>query len=297
MNNHMAPAWMVSLHGGHSRAYCDHAKDDLETLIQTAIQRGCRVYGLTEHAPRIEAHRLYREEIAMGWTTETLDRLFSEYAAEAQRLSRQCADRIAILCGFEAEVVPEDRYAEIMQGYRQRLGFVYMVGSVHWVAGHIIDYRQEDFDAAVHACGGLERLAVRYYDTVAEMLRRLRPEVAAHLDLIRKCAPDESSINTPAVRRAAMAALEAVRETGAILDVNTAAYRTGKSHPYPAPWLVRAARDMGIPFCFGDDSHSAAHVADGIPRARDYLLEHGVRAIIALVPRADGLEKVEIPLV
>lgn len=296
MNNHTVPAWMVSLHGGHSRVYCDHAKDDLETLIQTAIQRGCRVYGLAEHAPRVEAHRLYREEVAMGWTVDTLDRLFTEYAAEARRLSREYADRITLLRGFEAEVVPEDRYVEVMRGYHERFGFDYMVGSVHWVAGHSIDYRQEDFDAAMRACGGLEPLAVRYYNTVAEMLWRLRPEIAAHLDLIRKCAPDESLLSTPAVRRAAMAALEAVRDTGAILDVNTAAYRNGKPHPYPAPWLVKAALEMGIPFCFGDDSHSAAQVADGIARAREYLLEQGVRAITVLIPCEGGLKKEQIAL-
>lgn len=296
MNTHISPPWMVSLHGGHSSAYCDHAEDTLETLIETAIARGCRVYGLAEHAPRVEAHRLYREEIAMGWTVETLDRLFAEYAAAARRLARQYADRISILCGFEAEVVPEDRYAAVMLAYRARLGFDYMVGSVHWVAGHIIDYRQEDFDAAVRACGGLEALAVRYYETVAEMLWRLRPEVAAHLDLIRKCAPDETLLSTPAVRRAAMAALEAVRDTGAILDVNTAPYRKGMDMPYPAPWLVKAAREMKIPVCFGDDSHSAAHVAEGIPRARDYLMAHGVQTITVLTPRSNGLEKTEIPL-
>jgi histidinol-phosphatase (PHP family) len=289
--------WKVSLHGGHSRQYCDHAADGLEDILDAAVAFGYHVFGVTEHAPRFEAHRLYDEERDMGWTIETVQALFEEYARRLDELLPRYADRITLLKGFEAEVIPEDRYTEVMLDLRRRLGFEYMVGSVHWVGGHIIDYRPSDYAAAVAACGGLEKMAIRYYETVAEMVRNLRPEVVGHLDVISCRAPSEAEVSTPPVRKAAHRALEVIRESGAILDVNTGGYRKGLAWPFPAPWLVTAAREMGIPFCFGDDSHRVAHVGAGIEEAREHLLGLGVESVTTLVRGvAGGLERRAVSL-
>jgi histidinol-phosphatase (PHP family) len=288
--------WNVSLHGGHSRAYCDHADSTLEELLDAAVARGMTVYGVTEHAPRVEAHRLYDEEIALGWDVATLDRMFSAYARTLEALQARYAGRLDVVRGFEAEVIPEDRYVDVMLGYREQYRFEYLVGSVHWVAGHIIDYRREHFEAALESCGGLEALAVRYYETVAEMARALRPEVLGHFDLIRKYAPDEASIATPSIRAAASAALDAIRDAGCILDINTAGYRRGFGRPYPAPWILEAVRERGIPCCFGDDSHSVAQVGAGIAEARQYLIDHGVDEVIVLRHVDGRLERGRVPL-
>jgi histidinol-phosphatase (PHP family) len=288
--------WRISLHGGHSGEFCDHAHDRLEEIIEAAIARGCPAYGVTEHAPRVEPHRLYDEEIALGWTVESLDALFTEYARTLKALQEKYAGLIEILCGFETEVVPEDRYVEVMNELRTRHGFEYIVASVHWVAGHIIDYKREHFDAAVAACGGLEALAIRYYDTVAEMVQGLRPEIVGHLDLVRKMAPAAAVVETPPIQAAAFRALDRIAECGAILDVNTAALRKGQPCPYPAPWLVRAALERGIPFCFGDDSHGVEQVAAGLPEARQYLLDLGVPQITVLSRAEGGLTRNTISL-
>ncbi len=290
------PVWNVSLHGGHSRAFCDHASSTLEEIVEAAIAAGCSLYGITEHAPRFQPGHLYDEERAMGWTVETLGRLFSEYAETVDRLQIRFADRITLLKGFEAEAVPEDAYADLMLGLRQRFNFQYMVGSVHWVAGHIIDYRKDHFDQAAAACGSIEALAVRYYETVAEMARRLRPEIAGHLDIICRYAPSEASVSTPRARDAAFQALDVLREHGCIIDINTGGYRKGFGRPFPAAWIIEAARDRGIPFCFGDDSHRVSEVCANIPGARQYLLKCGVEAITVLRPEGNTLTRTQVPL-
>ena len=281
--------WKVSLHGGHSRAYCDHADDTLEDLLATAAAAGCAIYGVAEHAPRVDASLLYREEIAAGWTVDTLLQMFDAYAERVTALAAQYRGAMTVLRGFESEVVPTDRYAEVMLGLRAQYGFDYLVGSVHHVGGRIIDYRKDEFDAAVAECGGLEGLAVRYYETYRDMILALRPEVAAHFDLVRRNAPDEASIATPRARAAAQEALAAVKQVGAILDINTAGYRKGLARPYPAPWVLAEARALGIPVCFGDDAHRVSEVLAGFDEARAYLLENGYDAITALVPGSNGL--------
>lgn len=279
--------WAVSLHGGHSGEYCDHGHGTLRETVEAAAARGYVVFGVTEHAPRVEPRFLFAEERARGWDVAKLERDFAEYAAAVRALADEYADRLTVLCGFEAEVVPADRYPALMRGYRNQYGFDYMVGSVHWVDEVIVDYTRESFEQAVTDQGTLERLAVRYYETVAEMVEALVPEVVGHLDLLRKYAQSPAELETPAVRRAALGALETIRDRGAVLDANTGGLRRGLGGPYPAPWLVRAAHALGIGFCFGDDSHAPDQVGAGLSETRQYLLEHGVDSIIALT-REDG---------
>ena len=283
--------WFVSLHGGHSGAYCDHAEDTLEGLVRRAIALGMPVYGLTEHAPRVAPEHIYTEERSMGWDPAHLLRLFADYAAEARRLQAAYAGGIEILVGFEAEVVPQPDYASVMLGLREQHQLDYIVGSVHWVDGIIIDYTRAEFDRAVSACGGREALALRYYETVAEMVEGLRPEVVGHLDLVRRHGGDDPAFETPAVRARAGAVLALMKEQGAILDINTAALRKGLSAPYPAPWLLEAARDRGVACCFGDDAHRVSEVGAGIAEARDYLLAHGITEVTVLAKGGGGIER------
>lgn len=281
--------WNVSLHGGHSSDFCDHGKSPLREMLEAAVARGMAVYGVAEHGPRVESRFLYPEEIELGWDVERLMRNFEAYAEATRRYADEFADRLTVLRAFEIEVVPQERYVALMRAIREQFDFDYVVGSVHYVDEFLFDYSRENFEKAVEMQGGLEPFAVKYYETLAEMVGAVRPEVAAHFDLIRKYAPASGGFDTPAVRRAAETALEAIRRHGCLLEVNTGGYRNGLAYPYPEPWVVEQARAMGIPFCFGDDSHAAEDVGADIPRARNYLLQCGIKEITILVREAGAI--------
>ncbi len=288
--------WKVSLHGGHSAAYCDHAESTLDEILDAAVACGYHTFGVAEHAPRNGEKYLYDEEIDRGWRVDTIQGLFGEYARALDKAVERYKGRLCVLKAFEAEVVPPDHYPEIMLAYKQDLNFDYMVGSVHYVGDIIIDYKPELFEHALEVHGGHENLAVSYYHTVTSMVTRLRPEVVGHFDIIRKAFSNDQDAHTPKIIAAACESLEAVRECHAILEVNTAGYRKGLGCPYPSPVYIRLARDMGIPVCFGDDSHAAHHVGTGIEAAREYLLTLGIVRITTLERGASGLNRKEVSL-
>jgi histidinol-phosphatase (PHP family) len=291
------PCWRTSLHGGHSGEFCDHAQGTLREMLEAAVAAGYRTFGVSEHAPRPEAF-LYEEERALGWNAEKLTADFHRYTHAINALAEAFAPQLMVLRGFEAEVVPQQTYVETMSALRTRQlengspAFDYMVGSVHYVHEIQIDGAPETYRAAIEACGGVTSFAKSYYAQVAEMVEALRPEVVGHLDLIRKNARaaglSPEALETPEIKAAAEMALEAVRAYGAILDLNTAGWRKGLDAPYPAPWLVQRAHAMGIPFCFGDDSHRPKEVGMGLEEARLYLLRNGVTHITTLERLEDG---------
>ncbi|MBI5092389.1 MAG: histidinol-phosphatase [Candidatus Hydrogenedentes bacterium] len=296
MHNHMRRPWKVSLHGGHSGEFCDHAKGTLREVIEAAIACGYHTFGVSEHAPRLGERYLYPTERDMGWDVAKIATDFDAYGRSIGVLAEEYADRITILRGFEIEVVPGDRYVEIMSNYRRQYEFEYIVGSVHYLHDISIDSSQEEYVSAMEIAGGLEALTIEYYEAVTSMIKALKPEVVGHLDLMRKNAGPHGPVDTPPIRRAALRALEAAREFGGILDLNTAGYRKGLGTPYPAPWLVREANRMGVPFCIGDDSHGPDDVGAGLDAARAYLLENGVNSVTVLTKEDGELVRKTVPL-
>lgn len=296
MHTREKPHWKASLHGGHSGAYCDHAEGTLRHVLEAAVAQGFHTYGVTEHAPRLDERFLYEEEKELGWDVAKLKAHFEAYARDLRDLSEEFDDRLTVLRGFEIEVVPASGYAQIMRAYRERFQFEYIVGSVHYVDEILIDGPKEDFQRAVDRQGGLEELVLKYYATVAQMVQHLQPEVVGHLDIVRKNAPSGQALETPRLRRAAEEALEVIRHHHCILDLNVNAYRKGLDNPYPAPWLLKAAHRMGIPFCFGDDSHGPEEVGAGLEDGRTYLLQNGVPSITILAREQNGLVPKTIPL-
>lgn len=288
--------WKVSLHGGHSGSYCDHAQGTLREVLEAAVAWGYDTFGLSEHAPRLGEDFLYDTERALGWDVAKIEADFERYAEDSKALAEEFAPELRVLRGFEIEVVPHDRYVEIMSGYRERHDFDYIVGSVHFIDGVLIDGPEEEFAKAVDMHGGLENLGVRYYETVAQMIRDLRPEVVGHLDLIRKNAPSNEAVETPRLRAAAEATLGVAKSFDCILDLNTAGYRKGLGTPYPAPWLLTRAHEMGLGFCFGDDSHGPQQVGAGLDDARHYLLDHGIDHITALTSQNGAIVPHRVPL-
>ncbi|MDW8052354.1 MAG: histidinol-phosphatase [Armatimonadota bacterium] len=292
--------WRISLHGGHSGEFCEHAEGSLREILEAACAAGYYVFGVAEHMPRVEPQFLYPREREIGWTVETLERNFERYANTVRQLAQEFADRLIVLCGFEIEVVPTDQYAVIVRHYRQQYGFDYIVGSVHFLHDAALDgYSERPFAEVLDALGSMEAVAVEYYQRVAEMAQAVRPEVIGHLDLVRLTATRlgmAEQVATPRVRQAVEQALEAIRAVDARVEVNTSALRKGLDQPYPADWIVQMGARMGVKFCIGDDSHRPAQVGFGLEVAREHLLRNGVREVHFLTREGNAIVPAVAPL-
>ncbi len=297
----MEANWKISLHGGHSGEFCEHAEGLLSEILESAVQVGYRVFGVAEHMPRVEEPHLYPDEIRKGWSVARLEENFVQYSEAVRHWARAFEGRLTVLCGFEIEVVPEDRYADLIATYRRQYAFDYVVGSVHFINGVAMDSTSlHAFRQMVQERGGLEQVTIDYYRKVAEMVQVVRPEVVAHLDLIRLAAHrlgDESSVCTPRVRKEVERTLEVIHEVGSLVEINTSGLRKGLPTPYPDRWIVQMGAQMGIRFCIGDDSHKPSQVGFGLEQARDYLLACGVERVHFLYPETPLSEdKVARPL-
>ncbi len=266
---------LVSVHGGHSGQFCNHASDTLEEVVRAYIDQGFAWVGITEHMPPAEARFMYKEERDAGLDPASLAGRFERYIREGRRLQKKYARQIELFIGFETEAYSGafDIVRELVEAHRPD----YILGSVHHVADIPFDYGRDAYREAVEACGGVEALYCRYFDLQYEMLRSLQPRVVAHFDLIR-LFDDDYALRwaVPEIAGRIRRNLELVRSLGLILEFNVAALRKGAREPYLAPPLLAQASELGISLVPGDDSHGVATVGRYVAEGTALLAEAGV---------------------
>lgn len=249
----------VSIHGGHSGSFCNHAEDSLEAIVAAYIAKGYTWVGLTEHMPPVSDDFLFPEEREAGLTADRMAARFGQYVHTARRLQQTHADDIDLLVAMEVETYPGS--VDLAKKLIETYDLDYVVGSIHHVDAITIDFNQAEYARAAAVAGGLRKLYCRYFDQQYEMLSELKPAAVGHFDLIRIFDQDyRERILKPEVWQRVVRNLEYIRDQGMILDINLRALFKGATDPYPCKPILRQIAEMGIKVAPGDDSHGAATV-------------------------------------
>ena len=263
---------LISLHGGHSGQFCQHAKNSLAEIAAAYAARGFAWAGLTEHMPPPEDRFCYPDEVKKGLTAEFLNQRFADYMTEARRLQKEYEGRLRLLVGFETETytgaIPHIQ--KLMETYRPD----YIVGSVHHTADINFDFSPSHYASAVKTVGGIRELYFAYFDEQLAMIEALRPLVVGHFDLVRIYDPKYSErLKSPEIKKKIDRNLSAIKDLGLILDFNVRALEKGASEPYLSYPILMKALALEIPVIPGDDSHGVDTVGKHIDTAINTLVE------------------------
>ncbi len=265
---------LVSIHGGHSGEFCNHAQDSLEDTIQAYIDRGFSWVGITEHVPPVSNDFLYPEEVEAKLTAKEMYARFAKYVAAGRNLQRKYAAQLEISVGFETETYAG--YQDFMPQLVKTFKPDYIVGSIHHIDNIPIDFSEGMYGQAVQHAGGLDSLYCRYFDQQLEMIKALRPQVVGHFDLVRKYDPDyRQRLQKPELFERVKRNLIRIKELNLILDFNVRALLKGANEPYPTKSILLEAKNLDIPVVPGDDSHSAGNAGLNIEKAIAILQDLG----------------------
>ena len=203
------------------------------------------------------------------------------YAAEIASLKRAYAGRLDIFTGLEIDFV-DPQSGE---------GMDYVIGCNHYAAvGERVcevDHTEARLLEGIRDCfdGDPMRMARGYYELEARYAREHKFDILAHFDLLTKFNEggrifDEES---RAYRDAALSALDAVAETGVIMEVNTGAISRGcRKTPYPALFLLKRMREKNVPVLLSSDAHRADWLATYFEEGEELLRSVGYREVMAL---------------
>jgi histidinol-phosphatase (PHP family) len=251
----MEKTHLVSVHGGHSGQFCNHASDTLEEIIQLYIEKQFSWVGITEHTPVIiEESLYYPDEKESSLTPRLILERFGDYMQECRRLQKKYQDTIHIFSAMEIETYTG--YEQFVPYLISRFQPDYIVGSVHFVDDIGFDYSPSFYEKAVQTVGDIDELYCRYFDQQYEMIRILEPSVVGHFDLIRIFDREyKSRLLKPQILKKIERNLELIRKLDLIMDLNLRPMYKGAEEPYISRSILKLARDLDIAVIPGDDSH------------------------------------------
>ncbi|MGE4520830.1 MAG: histidinol-phosphatase [Desulfobacteraceae bacterium] len=266
---------LLSLHGGHSRKFCNHASGDLEAMIIKYIELGFTHVGICEHIPPYADHLRYDDEKESGLSAEVIFSRFESYIAECGILKEKYRNHIKIFKGFETETY--SGYEKYIPALVRKFRPDYIVGSVHHINDLCFDSSPGAYSDTVESCGGIIDFYNQYFDLQYEMLLNIKPQVAGHFDLARIFDPDyENHIKESGIKKRISRNLQLIKDYGIIIDYNQRALLKNMKEPYPCREILEEAVDLGIRIVPGDDSHSEDDVGFKINEGMDFLINQGV---------------------
>ncbi len=235
--------------------------------MQAAIRLGMPAIGISDHSDT---------PCDQSYCMKTVQ--YPAYLAELSRLQEKYADQITILKGLELDLDSDMAITKELD---------YYIGSVHYL---IYDGRVYAIDHARDiqlACienefgGDIHAFEKAYFDAVVTNIRRCRPTIVGHFDVITKFGIiDEED---PVYRRLALDALEQVVKVTPVLEVNTGAIsRRCRDLPYPADFLLRALQDLGGDVILGADTHAADTIDCFFPQSVELIKKAGFKRLLTL---------------
>lgn len=266
----MSTANLISLHGGHSGQFCCHAEDMLEDIILSYIDKGFKSVGITEHAPPSGNHLRYPDEVDAGLSAKELETRFAQYMTTVRELQKKYSGQIRIYAGMETETCTG--FEAHTKKLIQKFGPDYIVGSVHHVNDICFDYSKEAYDGLAQSLGSVEALYLAYFDLQYEMIKKLKPFVVGHFDLVRIYDDAfEKHLVLPKVSEKIQRNLSLIQSLDLVMDFNLRPLAKGVDTPYPAPVILEQAKSLDIRMVPGDDSHSKAQAGNHVAWAVDHL--------------------------
>jgi histidinol-phosphatase (PHP family) len=232
----------IDLHNHTAR--CNHATGTLTQYIERAIELGIDMYGFSEHAPM---------DFDEGYRVPFAD--MNAYETDVREAKKKYADRIDLRLGYEVDWLPGHMDERVLHA-----DVDFLIGSVHFLdtwgfdnPEFIGEWKSRDVDAVWRD----------YFEAIEAMVRSGSFDIVGHLDLIKLFG----DLPTTDIRTLARPTLEAIRDSGMVLEVNTAGLRKPVAEIYPARPLLEEAFAMSIPITFGSDAHAPDQVGAGLSQA------------------------------
>lgn len=263
----------------HSHTRFDDGVQDPTDYLAAAIEKGLVAYGFSGHSP---------VPFPNVWAIR--DHEVKQYCAEVNALKDN--GKVQIYLGLEVDFIPGHMGPN--HPSVNSLGLDYTIGSVHFV-DRLLDGRPCEIDGAYKLFhdlyegtfkGDLRALIERYYELTRQMVAEDLPNVVGHIDKIKMQNRRATTWSEEAdwYREAVYQTLEAVKASGAIMEVNTRGlYKKVATETYPSFWVLERAKELEIPVMINSDGHHPREIIGEFDQAAQVVKNAGYEEIHALI--------------
>lgn len=260
---------------GHTHTqFCPHGSgDNVELMIEKAIELGFDEYHITEHSPVPTSFTSRLKPLEAIDSLAMSEGEVDYYLKEMIDIKEKYKDRIRVKVGFELDYLP--KHISWTKQFLNEYGKYCDTGilSVHFMEGkdgwRCIDYQAEDtLNGLVNYFGGAEDFQIAYYEivkqSIVEDLGQYKPKRIGHMTLCNKFKQFLKCEETEKIKMNQLDILHLVKQNEYELDYNTAGlFKPHCQESYPPIHLIDTARFLQIPLVYGSDSHGVNDIGRG----------------------------------
>jgi len=222
---------------------CGHAEGEMEEYVQSAIAKGLKEIGFSDHFPLFH---IELRDLSMKMEDMPL------YINKVRELQEKFKKDISIKLGIEVEYTPEieKRTKELLKNY----SFDYIHGSTHFLGNWVFDhpaYKDEWEKRDVY------KVYKEYFSRLGRMVGCGLFDVVAHIDLVKKFGYKPDRGLTEMYKEIT----GLIKQHNLCLEVNTSGLRRPVKEIYPSEELLKICFNSGIPVTMGSDAHIPEDVA------------------------------------
>lgn len=237
----------------HNHTTLSDGNNTPEKLITTAIERGFSHIAITDHVCTLDY-----EEHSLNPTKYNL------YVEEIRNLAEKYKNKIQVSVGMESEYYMEKgALISDISGIRDKLDFV--VGSVHAIYKNEKPYAVDELCSSFRKVisdiydGDVKQLVEDYFTNYNLMLLDIKPEIAGHIDLIKKNNIDNIFFDEYSnwFKDLIEETLDNIKKIDAIMEINTGgASKHGLRNMYPNDYILSRAKQKEINVTMSSDAHT-----------------------------------------
>ena len=228
---------------------CRHARGEPTEYAAHAVKIGLDEIGFSDHSPML------RDDFD-NW--RMFNNQLDTYVAKV-RQAQQDYPSLTIRLALEVDYLPG--HEGWIRELAARHPWDYFIGSVHYVS----DDWDIDNPAKLSEWKHRDTFEVWsvYFERLAMAAASGLFEIIGHADLPKKFGHRPTKDCTPLYEKF----LDAAKQHGCAIELNTAGLRKDCREIYPTPALLQIAFQKGVPITFGSDAHAPEEVGMDFPAA------------------------------
>jgi len=235
---------LIDLH--NHTTLCNHASGTIKEYIKQAIKQNIKVYGFSDHAPMDfdPTYRMKYKEIDI-------------YENMINSLALEYKNEIDIKLAYEVDFINKYTNEDIVLR-----DVDYLIGSVHFI-------NEWGFDNPTfigkYKNYNIDELYSLYFLAIENMAKSNLFHIVGHLDLIKVF----NKRPLKDIRLLAKDAINAIKKSNMVIEINTAGFRKPIGEQYPCIDLLSLIYEKNINITFSSDAHRVEDVGKDLVKVQN----------------------------